>query len=735
MDAFQFVKNLPIQRKLILITLLTSTFGLLLAGSAFIINERSHSHNNLVQDILVLGKLIADRSTAALLFDDPKTASENLSALKVKDSIIAARIYNSDGSIFASYKIPGMENISFPEPRNDSWHGFQSNNFILFEPIFLDGKKIGTICIQAGLYELERFATQYFISAVFILFFSGILAFLLSAQLHKFVSEPLSNLTQTAKIVTSDKNYSVRAVQSSDDEIGILVKAFNGMLETIDTQNKELIESNKTLELRVQQRTSELSRAKDMAEAANTAKSAFLANMSHEIRTPLNAVLGFAQIILHDQSLSPENRHNIETINRSGEHLLTLINNILEMAKIESGHVSINKEPSDLSELLQDIVEMFRPATETKKIWLRFEPSLTVPRFIETDSAKLRQILLNLIGNSIKFTRQGGITLRVDCLQNNDQANLIFEVEDTGKGISTEDINRIFDAFEQTAEGRQSQGGTGLGLAISKQYSRLLGGNISVKSEYNKGSIFQFVLPATISTNQPHQIYKKVSRRVIGIKGDRPSQRLLIVDDRSTNREVLLKMLSPFGFTFFEAENGKEALEACSSRLPDIIFMDVVMPVMDGCEATQRIRELPGGKDIPIIAVSASAFEEQMKKVLQLGANDFLRKPIRENELYEKVTLYLNVEFLYEEEKDNNDSQENSSELPFKDKFSEQLLLVPDNLVKDIFSASEKLDKEELLKLVNPLEITLPVFTQHIQKLVETYRFDMIQELLMQKVS
>ncbi|MGK7896994.1 MAG: PAS domain S-box protein, partial [Xenococcus sp. (in: cyanobacteria)] len=390
----------------------------------------------------------------------------------------------------------------------------------------------------------------------------------------------------------------------------------------------------------------ELYNAKEAAESANRAKSEFLASMSHELRTPLNAILGFTQVMNRDSSLGNEQKQNLGIINRSGEHLLELINDILEMSKIEAGRTTINENSFDIYRLLDSLEEMLRLKADAKGLQLIFERTTDVPQYIKTDEGKLRQVLINLVGNAIKFTAEGGVTLRGKTIDN---SHLLFEIEDTGPGIDADEIDKLFEAFGQTETGRKSQQGTGLGLPISQKFVQLMGGNIRVSSILGQGTMFAFDIGISLAEARDVQT-NKPTRKVIGLAPDQPEYRILAVDDRLESRLLLVKILTNLGFSVREAANGQEAIAQWESWSPHLIWMDMRMPVMDGYEATKQIKATMKGQATVIIALTASAFEEERTVVLSAGCDDFMRKPFREEILYEKMAEHLGVKYMYEEE-------------------------------------------------------------------------------------
>lgn len=402
----------------------------------------------------------------------------------------------------------------------------------------------------------------------------------------------------------------------------------------------------------------ELQKAKEAAEAANRAKSVFLANMSHELRTPLNAILGFSELIQRSPDITKEHRRNLETIGRSGEHLLALINDVLEFSKIEAGRIVLNKEDFDLHQLLLSLEEMLGLRARQKSIALDFTCAPDVPQYIRADQNKLRQILINLLGNAVKFTESGGICLSVVGKPEDGGTRgriLHFEVADTGCGISGEEQGRIFEAFYQSDSQRSLQQGTGLGLPISRKFAELMGGRLDVNSEVGKGTccIFEMRLePADHNAGESHQL----RRRVIGLAAGQPDFRLLVVEDNDSSRNLLVTLLQAVGFDVQEAINGQEAIEIWRQWLPHLIWMDIRMPIMDGYEATAIIRsemqQSNSGMDTKIIALSASAFEEDRVKVIGYGCNDFVSKPFRESEIFETIRKHLGVRYVIEQQED-----------------------------------------------------------------------------------
>jgi signal transduction histidine kinase/DNA-binding NarL/FixJ family response regulator len=395
----------------------------------------------------------------------------------------------------------------------------------------------------------------------------------------------------------------------------------------------------------------ELQKAKETADAANQAKSEFLANMSHELRTPLNGILGYAQIFQSDKNTSSEQQERIQVIYQCGSHLLTLINDILDLSKIESGKMELSSHEFHFPLFLSTTSEICEIKAQQKKLAFicQFDPKL--PISIKWDEKRLRQILINLLGNAVKFTDQGGVTFKVELIESEvDSLNPIhkirFQIEDTGVGISEEQIQKIFIPFEQVGETSRMSEGTGLGLAISRKILQTMGSNINVNSQPGIGSKFWFDLDLYSGSEFTLIPKQETVRNIIGFTGS--SRKILVVDDRWENRSIIVNLLQGIGFEVQEAHNGKEALVQAHIFRPALIITDLVMPIMDGFELVRRLRDSVELQDIPIIVSSASVFESDQYKSLTAGANAFLPKPIHVSELFTLLSEQLNLSWIYE---------------------------------------------------------------------------------------
>ena len=501
------------------------------------------------------------------------------------------------------------------------------------------------------------------------------------------------------------------------------------------------------LDVRVQERTAELSnlnkllqQAKEAAESANRAKSEFLANMSHELRTPLNGILGYAQIFKEHSNMDEVQKKGIEIIHRSGEHLLTLINDILDLSKIEARKLELKPSEFNLRHFLGNITDIARLRAKKKNLNFKYEELSNFSKVIQADEKVIRQVLLNLLSNAVKFTDQGSVVLRVsllDSIQTIDskkssgaespRVKVRFEVEDTGIGIEPECQTEIFNPFSQIKPHHQEIEGTGLGLAISKKLVKLMGADLKVKSSQGKGSIFWFDLEITVISDLTPSP-EITNKTIVGYKGR--VRKILVVDDKQDNRSVLVNFLNAFGFEVSEAENGQVCLDKAQEMKPDLILMDLVMPTMNGFEATRRIRKSPTLKNSVIIALSASVFEQDREQSLAEGCDDFVSKPFRINELLKKIEKHLKLEWSYKEEQ-NLRSEAKADCEPSKTYNNSQINL-PMAHIKTLCKLAMMGDIQELLEHLNKLENLKQSssFISHVRELAKDYDMKGIQDLL-----
>jgi signal transduction histidine kinase/ActR/RegA family two-component response regulator len=651
-----------IRKKLVAVVMSTTLAALLVSVGTVIGYDLRSYRSSLLNDLQTQAELLGHMTSAALTFDDVRLANENLALLRTRPGVRAAAIYNASGKLFASYRAPG-ESMPFPARPGQGKPRIEGADAVVYDRIDENGDFLGTVYLRAENRLLAR-TLDYLAIAAGVTLLALLIAWLLVRRLGRVITAPIVAITEIAHEVVATRDYSRRARRTSNDEAAELVDSFNVMLTEIEQRTRELEDSNREiareaqrrseaqqqvmrmneqLEQRVDERTmqlalanAELGQAIEEARSANQAKSAFLSSMSHELRTPLNAILGFAQILTSDAlpSTLEQKKEFANHILKSGRHLLTLINEILDLAKVESGTVTLSMEPVALSDMLVECQTMIAPLAAQRGIRLLFPD--TCGAVVLADRTRLKQVLLNLLSNAVKYNREGGAVV-LDCAASGPE-RVRMSVQDTGLGLRPDQVDALFQPFNRLGQENGAQEGTGIGLVVTRKLVELMGGTIGVSSSPGVGSVFWIELPATapLAAIAPERMPAALAHDAAPAPGA-PHQ-LLYVEDNPANFKLVEEIVRfrP-DLRLLAAPDGQLGLSLARAHLPELILMDINLPGMSGFDVLKELRRDPRTAAIPVIALTANAMPRDIERGLAAGFFRYLTKPIEVDKLTEAI--------------------------------------------------------------------------------------------------
>lgn len=645
--------NLSITSKLIIMQLTTTIIVVIVCSLVFLISDFYSMKTNKEKSLLSITHIIGNNLVAPLLFEDKETSTEILNDLRVESNILNANILNNKNKLFSSYNKEGAHTFEFKPVTGikETFHYVNDQFFIDF-PILSESEHIGTLQVRADVSDIKKQLYQRSQMTLLVILFGGLLSFVLVIILQNFITKPINKLVYVMSEIMKQKNYSLRSKLKSGDEIGKMSNVFNELLDDVEHYSKKLVETNNDLEKRVEERTQELKEkneklilAKEKEEESNKIKEQFMASISHEIRTPLNAIIGF-QELLRDTPLNEEQKDFLHSIDFAGRNLLVLINDILDLSKIEAGKFVFNETQFDFRNTIRSVVELMEYRATDKSISISYEVDENIPTHVFGDQARLSQVLINLVGNAVKFTEKGFVKIKVKLLsESKKDVRCEFKIEDSGIGIPKDKLDIIFDRFTQvSSDTTRKYGGTGLGLSIVKEIVELQGGKVGVESEVGVGSTFHFEFTfkkgSKSSTKPSSQIDVNLNKTKVELK----NLHGLLAEDIVLNQQLVKKIMEKWGYTIDVVFNGEEAIEKVKNNNYDFILMDIQMPNMDGTTATTVIRKMedPIKRNIPIIALTAQASMAEADKCLALGMNAYMSKPFKAQELKQKINELVN---------------------------------------------------------------------------------------------